>query len=124
MQGFKDFLTRGNLIELAVAFIMGTAFAAVVSAFAQIFLDIIGKIGGVDSLSTFNPYSISVGGFLSALLTFLATAAILYFGVVLPYNRYTTLRQEQELEPAKEPVKAPTTDALLTEIRDLLREKV
>lgn len=77
MQGFKVFLTRGNLIELAVAFIMGTAFATVVSAFAQIFLDIIGKIGGVDSLSTFNPYGISVGGFLSALLTFLATAAVL-----------------------------------------------
>ena len=122
MQGFKEFLTRGNLIELAVAFIMGTAFAAVVSAFAQIFLDIIGKVGGVDSLSTFKPYGISVGGFLSALLTFLATAAILYFGVVLPYNRFNTLRQQEE--PVKEPVKAPTTDALLTEIRDLLREKV
>jgi len=122
VQGFKEFLTRGNLIELAVAFIMGTAFAAVVSAFAQIFLDIIGKVGGVDSLSTFKPYGISVGGFLSALLTFLATAAILYFGVVLPYNRFNTLRQQEEL--VKEPVKAPTTDALLTEIRDLLREKV
>ena len=122
MQGFKEFLTRGNLIELAVAFIMGTAFAAVVSAFAQIFLDIIGKVGGVDSLSTFNPYGISVGGFLSALLTFLATAAILYFGVVLPYNRFNNLRKEQD--GLTEPVKAPTTDALLAEIRDLLREKV
>lgn len=121
MQGFKVFLTRGNLIELAVAFIMGTAFATVVSAFAQIFLDIIGKIGGVDSLSTFNPYGISVGGFLSALLTFLATAAVLYFGVVVPYNRFNNLRQQQEELEA--PVKAPTTDALLIEIRDLLRER-
>ena len=119
MQGFKDFLTRGNLIELAVAFIMGTAFATVVSAFAQIFLDIIGKVGGVESLSKYQPYGISVGGFLSALLTFLVTAAILYFAVIVPYNRFTSLRKQAE----EQPVSAPTTDDLLAEIRDLLREK-
>ena len=117
MNGFKDFLTRGNLIELAVAFIMGAAFSAVVSAFAQIFLDIIGKVGGVESLSTFNPYGISVGRFLSALLTFVVTAAILYFGVVLPYNRFNQLRKPDE------PAKTTSSEDLLTEIRDLLRER-
>ena len=96
---------------------MGTAFAGVVSAFAQIFLDILGKIGGVESLSQYRPYGISVGAFLSALLTFLITAGALYFAVVVPYNRFSVLRQTEE------PAHAASTEDLLAEIRDLLREK-
>ena len=116
MTGFKDFLTRGNLIELAVAFIMGAAFASVVSAFAQIFLDLIGKLGGVEGLSRYAPYGVSVGAFLSALLTFLITSAALYFAVVVPYNRFRTHRADDEAAPASTP-----SEELLTEIRDLLR---
>lgn len=117
MQGFKEFLTRGNLIELAVAFIMGTAFAAVVSAFAQIFLDLLGKVGGIEGLSTYAPYGVSIGHFLSAVLTFLITAAALYFMVVLPYNRFSALRKTDE------PEQAASSEDLLAEIRDLLRER-
>jgi len=116
MNGFKDFLTRGNLIELAVAFIMGAAFASVVSAFAQIFLDLIGKLGGVDGLSRYAPYGVSVGAFLSALLTFLITSAALYFAVVVPYNRFRTHRVDEAAAQVTTP-----SEELLTEIRDLLR---
>ncbi|HET7071223.1 MAG TPA: MscL family protein, partial [Nocardioides sp.] len=55
MTGFKNFVLRGNLVELAVAFIMATAFAAVVTAFTAIILDLIGKIGGTSNFSGYTP---------------------------------------------------------------------
>jgi len=115
MRGFKDFLMRGNLIELAVAFIMGTVFAAVVTSFTAIILDVLGLIVRVESLSGLQVAGVNLGAFVTALITFLLTAAVLYFAIVLPYNRLTALRK------AEEPVAPPTSEELLTEIRDLLR---
>ena len=115
MRGFKDFLMRGNLIELAVAFIMGTVFAAVVTSFTAIILDLLGLIIRVESLSGLQLAGINIGAFVTALITFVLTAAVLYFAIVLPYNRLTALRK------AEEPVAPPTSEELLTEIRDLLR---
>jgi len=117
MRGFKDFLMRGNLIELAVAFIMGTVFAAVVTSFTAIILDVLGLIVRVESLSGLQVAGINIGAFVTALITFLLTAAVLYFAIVLPYNRLTALRK------AEEPVAPPTSEELLTEIRDLLRSQ-
>ncbi|HEY0237510.1 MAG TPA: MscL family protein, partial [Friedmanniella sp.] len=87
MKGFRDFLMRGNLVELAVAVIIGTAFAAVVKAFTAMIMDIIGKFGGVPDFSDRSIYGISVGAFITALLTFILTAAVVYWLVVIPYNR-------------------------------------
>ena len=117
MKGFRDFLLRGNLIELAVAFIMGVAFAAVVEAFTKIVLDILGLIVQVEGLSDLTVNGINVGGFLTALITFILTALVLYFVVVVPYNRLSALRKKEE------PEKAASTDDLLAEIRDLLRDR-
>ncbi len=117
MKGFKDFLTRGNLVELAVAFIMGTVFAAVVEAFTKIILDILGLIVQVEGLSGTTVAGINVGNFLTALLTFLLTAAVLYFAVVKPYNRLSEIRKKDE------PEKAASSEDLLAEIRDLLRDR-
>ena len=117
MQGFKDFLMRGNLMELAVAFIMGTVFAAVVEAFTKIILDILGLVVQVQGLSDLTAVGINVGGFVTAVITFVLTAAVLYFFVVVPYNRLTALRK------ADEPAPSASSEDLLAEIRDLLREQ-
>jgi large conductance mechanosensitive channel len=117
MKGFKDFLLRGNLIELAVAFVMGVVFAAAVEAFTKIILDILGLIVQVEGLSGATVMGINVGGFLTALITFILTALVLYFAVVVPYNKFSEIRKKEE------PEQAASSEDLLAEIRDLLRER-
>ncbi len=117
MKGFRDFLLRGNLIELAVAFIMGTVFAAVVEAFTKIVLDLLGLIVRVEGLSDTTVVGINVGNFLTALVTFVLTASVLYVAVVVPYNRLSTLRKNDE------PEQSASAEDLLAEIRDLLRAR-
>ena len=121
MKGFRDFLMRGNLVELAVAVIIGTAFAAVVKAFTAMIMDVIGKFGGVPDFSNRSIAGISVGAFITALLTFVLTAAVVYFLVVIPYNKISE-RLKREADPA-EATPAVTSEDLLTEIRDLLRDQ-
>lgn len=115
MKGFKEFLLRGNLIELAVAFIMGTVFAAVVKTFTQIVVDLLGLVVKVKSLSQTAVGGVNVGEFLTAVITFVLTAAVIYFFVVVPYNKFSDIRKGEE------PEKAASTEDLLAEIRDLLR---
>lgn len=106
---------RGNLIELAVAFIIGGAFATVVSSFTKIVMDLLGKLGGTPNFSGFVPGGVHVGEFLTALVAFLILAAVVYFGIVKPYEF-----AKEKLEK-KEDVETPaTSEELLTEIRDLL----
>ncbi len=121
MKGFRDFLMRGNLVELAVAVVIGTAFTAVVKAFTGMILDLIGKFGGVPDFSSKSLGGISVGAFVTALLSFVLTAAVVYFLVVLPYNRLSA-RLKQDADQA-EAAPSVTSEDLLTEIRDLLREQ-
>ncbi len=92
MSGFRDFIMRGNIIELAVAFVIGLAFAAVITSFvADILTPLLGLVGVPDfsSLSTTLPSGAVIGWglFLNALITFLLVAAAIYFFVVLPMNR-------------------------------------
>lgn len=117
MKGFKEFLMRGNLVELAVAFVIGGAFATVVTAFTTMFMDILGKLGGTPDFSAFKPGGVSVGAFLTALVAFVIMAAVVYFGVVLPYNKAKERFEKKEEEV---PVFA-TSEDLLAEIRDELR---
>lgn len=91
MDGFKKFIMRGNLVELAVAFIIGVAFAALVTAFTKdIITPIIGIFGGTPDFSglyfTINGSKFLYGEFLNALISFLITALIVYYFVVLPMN--------------------------------------
>lgn len=115
MKGFKDFILRGNLVELAVAFIIGAAFGRVVEAFTGMLMDVIGKLGGTPDFSAWKIDGISVGTFLTALVSFLILATVVYFGVVLPYNK----ARERFATPEEDP--APTQEQLLGEIRDLLK---
>jgi large conductance mechanosensitive channel len=120
LKGFKDFIMRGNLVELAVAFIIGGAFATVVTSFTAVILSLIAKAtGGEDpDMTSFKPGDIPVGAFLTALIAFLILAAVVYFFVVTPYNTLQA-RMARGDEPAP-----PAADiALLTEIRDLLANR-
>ncbi|MEV6305024.1 large conductance mechanosensitive channel protein MscL [Actinoplanes sp. NPDC051861] len=122
-QGFKDFIMRGNVVDLAVGVVIGTAFTAVVSSFTKSFLEPLIKwiSGGKGELA--GSYSPTAGVeftyaiFLNSIITFLLTAAVLYFLVVFPLNKLAERRQRGE-EP---PPKAPSEEIkLLTEIRDAL----
>lgn len=108
--GFRDFIMRGNLIDLAVAVIIGLAFSAVVSSFVSdictpLIAAIIGKPDFSNLTLELGNGVIKYGAFLNALITFLLTAAVVYFLIVAPYYRLMELRQRGEV-PA-----TPTTKA-------------
>jgi large conductance mechanosensitive channel len=114
MTGFKNFILKGNLIELAVAFIMGLAFATVVTATVALIMDIIGKLGGQPDFSNYSPGGVSVGAWITAVISFLILAAVVYFFIVVPYTK-----AKEKFFPADEPG-TPADVELLTQIRDLL----
>lgn len=117
MKGFKEFILRGNLIELAVAFVIGGAFATVVEAFVKIVIELLAKAGGAPNFDAWQPGGLtSVGPFLTALLAFLLLAAVVYFGIVKPY---TALVERMKKDKEEAPADATEVE-VLTEIRDLL----
>jgi large conductance mechanosensitive channel len=118
LTGFKDFIMRGNLVELAVAFVIGGAFATLVTATVTVIMDIVGKVGGTPNFSAYEPGGVSLGAWITALIAFLILAAVVYFLVVTPYNKL------QERMSRGEEAAPPAPDiALLTEIRDLLANR-
>jgi large conductance mechanosensitive channel len=114
MTGFKNFLLRGNLVELAVAFLMAAAFAAVVTATVEVLMDVIGKAGGTPDFSSYEPGGVSVGAWLTALISFVVLAAIVYFLIVMPYTK-----ARERYFPSDDPG-TPEDVKLLQEIRDLI----
>lgn len=121
---FREFMTRGNIVDFAIAVVIGTAFAALVKAFVDSLLTpLIAAIFGEPDFSklsfTINGSVFAYGVFINALITFVAIAAAVFFFVVKPLNALAARRSKGE-EPAAE----PSEDVrLLTEIRDLLRER-
>jgi large conductance mechanosensitive channel len=128
LKGFKDFILRGNVIELSIAVVVGTAFTALVSAFtANIVNPIIAAAGGVETNGLGFPILpgndktfLDFGAVITAFVTFMITAAVVYFIFVAPMNRINHMVKKRlaTTEPEAEPVPADT--ALLAEIRDLL----
>ena len=114
MTGFKNFILRGNLVELAVAFIIGGAFATVVTATVALIMDIVGKIGGSPDFSDYSPGGVGVGAWITALISFLILAAVVYYLIVLPYTE-----AKERYFPGPEPG-TPEDVKILQEIRDLL----
>jgi large conductance mechanosensitive channel len=121
LSGFKKFLLRGNVVDLAVAVVIGTAFTSVVNSFASSFLKpLIALVGGGGQLGgelVVNNQHFLWGAFVSQVITFVLTAATVYFLVVLPTHKLLE-RRAKGAEPG--PV-GPTDIELLVEIRDLLR---
>jgi large conductance mechanosensitive channel len=120
---FRDFLLRGNLVELAVAVVMGIAFGLVIKSLVDnLITPIIGMVGGVDfSGETFsiNGSTFKYGAFINDVIAFVLTSAAVFFVIVKPVN----LVMARIRKPEDEGVKLPTQEELLTEIRDLLARR-
>lgn len=117
LKGFKDFIMQGDLVDLAVALIMALALKDVVTALVTVIMDIIGKVGGTPSFSTWIPGGVHVGEFLTQLIAFLILAAAVYFMVIVPYQKLKARMvkaPEEEVEPEV---------LVLQEIRDLLQRQ-
>ena len=110
MTGFKNFILRGNLVDLAVAIIIGVAFAAVVATFTNWLTAQLPK----SASEYFSNEPNTFGAFLNAVISFVLLAAIVYFFVVLPYTK-----AKEKYFPSPEPG-TPEDIKLLEEIRDLL----
>jgi large conductance mechanosensitive channel len=127
LKGFKEFIMRGNVIDLAVAVIIGTAFTAVVTAMANSLINpLIAAIGGSNEiglavkLNADNDKTImDFGAVITAALNFTVIAAVVYFLIVTPMKKIMERRRRGEEPPPQE----PTDVELLTEIRDLLRQQ-
>jgi large conductance mechanosensitive channel len=120
---FREFIFRGNVVDLAVAVVIGAAFGAVVTAFvADLVTPLIAAIGGKPDFGnlafTINDSRFKYGHFINAVISFLIIAAVIFFFVVKPLNALAARRKAAETEP-----EAPADDVrLLTEIRDLLAQ--
>ena len=124
LKGFKDFIMRGNVIELATAVIIGSAFTAIVKSVTDsIIQPIINSLGSAevgavgfhitDAENTF----VDFGAVISAAINFLIIAAVVYFLIVMPINKLTEAAKRHGVDPE---APAPTSEELLAEIRDLL----
>jgi large conductance mechanosensitive channel len=119
VQGFKEFVMRGNVIDLAVAVVVGGAFAALVKSFADNIINpVIAALGGADEIGlgfSVNGQFVNLGAVITALFTFVITMAVVYFVFVLPMNK---ARAMAKITPKA--AETPADVVLLTEIRDLL----
>ena len=128
IKGFRDFVLRGNVVDLAVAVVIGAAFGAVVTTFTtRILQPFINAVGGAEGLgfgfhvrSGNDATFVDVGALIAAVINFLLVAAVIYFLVVVPLNALLERRRRGQ-EP--EPHATPEDVTLLREIRDLLREQ-
>ncbi|PWH06949.1 large conductance mechanosensitive channel protein MscL [Brachybacterium endophyticum] len=131
MKGFKEFVMQGNVIDLAVGVVIGGAFTALVTAFVNFIINpIVAAAGGADSIGlgfhvigTNDKTFVNIGEVISAVITFLITAAVVYFVFVLPMakaRRMAAIRRGED--PDAEPT-SPEDVLLLTEIRDLLQQQ-
>jgi large conductance mechanosensitive channel len=112
--GFKNFILRGNLVEVAVAFVMAGAFLVVVQATVAVIMGLIGKAGGNPNFDHYKPGGLLIGVWITAVISFLVVGAVVYFLVVKPYTA-----AKERFFPSEEPG-TPEDVALLQEIRDLL----
>ncbi len=114
---------RGNIVDLAIAFVTGAAFAALVTAFSNAFINPLIKLitggGAVGGKFTVNGVDFDYGLFITALITFLLTMFVLYSLVVVPYNRM----RERMTRAADAAPDLSNEEKLLTEIRDALRAR-
>lgn len=118
LKGFKEFVLRGNVVDLAVAVVIGAAFSAVVDRIVDsLFNPIIGMFFQADSLDNAlliplpGGGAIALGAVIGAIINFLIVAAVVYFVFVMPMNKFRSPEEEA----------GPSQEELLAEIRDLLK---
>jgi large conductance mechanosensitive channel len=133
LKGFKEFVLRGNVIDLAVAVVIGAAFTGIVNAIVGSVLNpAIGALFNAESLAEALPVTIPTtsggtttmyfGAVIGAIINFLLVAIVVYFALIVPINylKRVSFRRRDEESPGDAP---PTELQLLAEIRDLLKER-
>jgi large conductance mechanosensitive channel len=125
LKGFRDFVLRGNVVDLAIAVVIGAAFGAVVTALVEDFITpLVAAIGGQQDFSklTFdvNGSTFKYGAFINAVVAFLFIAAAIYFLVVRPLNKLAERRLAKVEAGVPDPEPKPEEIILLEQIRDLL----
>jgi len=128
-KGFKEFIAQGNVIDLAVAVVIGGAFTAIVNAVVSSVINpLVALFFKADAAGNFGPQLMSIygepvtfplGELISAIISFLAVAVVVYFVFVMPMNKWKERRAAKN--PAVEEPTLPSEQELLIEIRDLLR---
>ena len=121
-QEFKEFAMRGNGLDLAVGVVVGSAFTAIVTSIVQNLLTpLLGLLIPDSTFAEWAPGGFGIGAVINSIITFLITAFVVFL-LVKGVNKLTHLKKQEEPQEPEEP-KAPTTEELLTEIRDLLKEQ-
>ncbi|MHA3704923.1 large conductance mechanosensitive channel protein MscL [Jatrophihabitans sp. YIM 134969] len=134
LKGFRDFIMRGNVVELAIAVVIGTAFQAVVSGVVKAIIQpLVNSAGGTNvnglgfsirhgnaaiEKSTF----IDLSSVINAIIAFLVTAAVVYFLIVMPMNKIQERRAAKAATGEPDPTPKSEDIILLEQIRDLLKE--
>ena len=117
LKGFRDFVARGNVLDLAVGVIIGAAFGAIVDSMVKdLITPLLGLVGGTPDFSALKLGPVAIGNFVNAVIAFLLKAAGLYFLIVLPATHFAAKKAAAPPPPGAQEV-------LLTEIRDLLKAR-
>jgi large conductance mechanosensitive channel len=128
IKDFRDFLMRGNVIDLAVGIAIGVAFTSLIAAFGTYFVNPIVAVAGGSGDEGFGfkliddnaKTLIDIGGLINAVIVFLVTMAVIYFAIVVPVQKLQSLRKGGAED---EPEAPPEEVALLREIRDALQRR-
>jgi len=121
-QEFREFAMRGNVLDMAVGVVVGSAFTAIVTSIVQNLLTpLLGLLIPDSTFAEWAPGGFGIGAVINSIITFLITAFVVFL-LVKGVNKLTHLKKQEEPQEPEEP-KAPTTEELLTEIRDLLKEQ-
>lgn len=122
LQGFKDFVMRGNVVDLAVGVAVGVAFTTLVTAFGHTIINpLVQALGGGSDIGLgfkVNGKTVDIGGLINAFITFFITLAVIYFAIVVPVNKMKELTGK-----GGEVDSTPPDIKLLGEIRDLLARR-
>ena len=122
IQEFKEFAMHGNVLDMAVGVVVGSAFTAIVTSIVQNLLTpLLGLLIPDSTFAEWAPGGFGIGAVINSIITFLITAFVVFL-LVKGVNKLTHLKKQEEPQEPEEP-KAPTTEELLTEIRDLLKEQ-
>ena len=125
IKGFKEFIMKGNVVDLAVGIAIGVAFTTLVGAFGTYFVNPIVAVAGGDNARGFGfeitneATFVNIGAIINALIVFVVTMAVIYFAIVVPMQKMQALRKRGEEEPEA----TPEDIALLREIRDALQRR-
>lgn len=120
LKGFRDFVMRGNVVDLAVAVIIGAAFNQVINSMVgDVLTPLIGAIFGRPDFSSVNLGPIAIGKFINAVVNFLIVAAAIYFAVVVPMRKVQEIADRRK---AEEPAAAPPPAEEVVLLREILQE--